>query len=117
MYSSISNDAKAALKANAVTITARITLTSSNTVIDGDNLKTITITDQCYENGVIVGTAMCKEVEIELLRGDFGTAYMRYRFKSLGEEHYQKVLNYLLKKGYRYQDIETVKGEYFHEMD
>ena len=42
---------------------------------------------------------------------------MRYRFKSLGEEHYQKVLNYLLKKGYRYQDIETVKGEYFHEMD
>lgn len=58
-----------------------------------------------------------KEVEIELLRGDFGTAYMRYRFKSLGEEHYQKVLNYLLKKGYRYQDIETVKGEYFHEMD
>lgn len=58
-----------------------------------------------------------KEVELELLRGDFGTAYMRYRFKSLGEELYQKVLNYLLKKGYRYQDIELIKGEYFHEMD
>ena len=48
MYSDISNDAKTALKAKDVTTTARITLTSDNTVIDGDNLTSITIIDQCY---------------------------------------------------------------------
>ena len=74
MYSDISNDAKTALKAKDVTTTARITLTSDNTVIDGDNLTSITIIDQCYENGVIVGTAMCKEVEIELINNNYDLA-------------------------------------------
>lgn len=74
MYSNISNDAKAALKAKAITTTARITLTSNNQVIDGNNLITVTITDQCYENGVIVGTAMCKEVEIELIDNNYDLA-------------------------------------------
>ena len=74
MYNNISNDAKNALKSNAVTTTARITLTSNNQVIDGDYLQNVTITDQCYQDGVIVGTAMCKEVEIELINNNFDLA-------------------------------------------
>lgn len=71
MYNNISNDAKTALKSRVVTTTARITLTSNNQVIDGNNLVNVTITDQCYQDGVIVGTAMCKEVEIELIDNNY----------------------------------------------
>lgn len=74
MYNNISNDAKTALKSRVVTTTARITLTSNNQVIDGNNLVNVTITDQCYENGVIVGTAMAKEVEIELIDNNYDLA-------------------------------------------
>lgn len=74
MYSNISNDAKNTLKSNVVTLTARITLTSNNQVIDGNYLQNITITDQCYENGVIIGTAMAKEAEIELIDNSFDLA-------------------------------------------
>lgn len=74
MYSNISNDAKVALKSNVVTLTARITLTSNEQVIDGNYLQNVTITDQCYENGVIIGTAMAKEVEIELIDNNFDLA-------------------------------------------
>ena len=74
MYNNISNDAKNVLKSRVVTTTARITLISNNTVIDGNNLQNVTITDQCYDNGVIVGTAMCKEVEIELIDNNYDLA-------------------------------------------
>lgn len=74
MYNNISNDAKTALKSRVVTTTARITLTSNNQVIDGNNLVNVTITDQCYQDGVIVGTAMCKEVEIELIDNNYDLA-------------------------------------------
>lgn len=74
MYNNISNDAKTALKSRVVTTTARITLTSNNQVIDGNNLVNVTITDQCYQDGVIVGTAMAKEVEIELINNNYDLA-------------------------------------------
>lgn len=74
MYNNISNDAKTALKSRVVTTTARITLTSNNQVIDGNNLVNVTITDQCYQDGVIIGTAMCKEVEIELKDNNYDLA-------------------------------------------
>lgn len=54
-----------------------------------------------------------RELELDLLRADFGTQFMRYNYKYLGEEVYNKVLASLLRKGYLYSDIELIKGEYF----
>ena len=58
-----------------------------------------------------------EEVELDALRKDFGTQYMRYNYKYIGDMLYDKIAKNLVQKGYKYKDIEKIKGEYFNEMD
>lgn len=109
MYSSISEEAKQALKSNAVVTTARITLTSNNTVIDGTHLCTVKIIDQCYENGVIIGTTMAKEVEIELINDNYDLADKEFSLEigvQLSENLYEYIPfgNFIVKE---YNDMKS----------
>ena len=63
MYA-VSEQFKQKINSDTVAATARITLISDNTVIDGENLVSVKIKDYCYNNGSIIGTAMAKEAEI-----------------------------------------------------
>lgn len=49
--------------------------------------------------------------ELKLLKKEYETVSRRYMAKYKYEEVNQKVTEYLLRKGYRYSDIEKVKGE------
>lgn len=77
MYNNVSNQFKEAVKSNAVTSTARITVYNSDdttTLITGENIKTVKITDNCYNEGVIIGTTMSKEAEIEIINNNYDLA-------------------------------------------
>lgn len=73
MYT-VSDKFKEVVQSNAVVATARIILVADNTVIDGNDLTSVTIRDYCNNDGVIIGTAMSKEVEIELINRGYDLA-------------------------------------------
>ncbi|MCR5332973.1 MAG: recombination regulator RecX [Bacilli bacterium] len=49
--------------------------------------------------------------EMEKLEKDYKATYIRYMRKYRKEEIHEKVTNYLLGKGYRYNDIKKVRGK------
>ena len=73
MYT-VSNEFKEMVKSNAVVATARITLVADGTVLDGNNLASVSIKDYCNNNGAIIGTTMCKEAEIEIINNGYDLA-------------------------------------------
>lgn len=80
MYT-VSDEFKNIVKSNAVTAVARITLATSNTVIDGNQLVSVSIKDYCYNNGNIIGTTMCKEAEIEIINNNYDLADKEFKLE------------------------------------
>lgn len=67
MYTNISNEFKQAVRSNSIISTARLTFPSlDNLVIGGSLLQDCTITDNCYNDGQLIGTTMSKEAEIKI---------------------------------------------------
>lgn len=102
MYN-ISDELKTAMQSEVIITTARITVLDDNTVIDGNNLCTVKITDKCYQDGVIIGTAMCKELEIELINDNFDLADKEFSLEvgvklPSGEYEYIPYGNYIVKE-------------------
>lgn len=67
MYTNVSDEFKNIVKSNAIIGTARLTIVETNTILDSDVLVDLTITDNCYNNGQLIGTAMSKELEANLI--------------------------------------------------
>lgn len=53
--------------------------------------------------------------EFEILRKDYIKIFRKYLRKYEPDERNQKIVNYLMQKGYRYKDIIKVKGEMLNE--
>ena len=73
MYN-VSNDLKLAVRDDALTTDVNLTVHNTDgttTLITGDNVKSLKITDNCYSDGVIIGTAMSKEAEIMIINDDY----------------------------------------------
>lgn len=77
MYNKISKEFKEVVKSNAVTASAKLTVYNDDgttTLIDGNNLKTLKITDNCYTDGQIIGTACCKELDATVINNNYDLA-------------------------------------------
>lgn len=76
MYSEVTNTFKEAVKSNVITTTARLTfknffpnaVENQDLVLIGENVsdKGLSIEDDMYNDGTLIGTAMSKEVEVEI---------------------------------------------------
>ena len=67
MYTKVTEDFKKAVQGKAVISTAKMIMVNPEKTIDGSKLKEVTINDKCYDNGQLIGTAMCKEAEISII--------------------------------------------------
>ena len=67
MYSNVTEELKSILKSNGIIGTARLTIVDSNTVLGSNSLVDLTITDNCYNEGQLIGTAMSKELEATIV--------------------------------------------------
>lgn len=77
MYTNVSDEFKEIVKSNSVTAVAKLVFTNPNITIYGhstedlqSSLQDITITDNCYSGGNLIGTAMTKEVEVKIINKD-----------------------------------------------
>ena len=52
-----------------------------------------------------------KKEELSNLKNEYKKAITKYKNKYDGSELNEKVINYLLRKGYKYQDIKNIKGD------
>lgn len=52
-----------------------------------------------------------KKDELDILRKDYQKVYLRYVKKYPKEDLKRKVCEYLMSKGYRYNDIKQIEGE------
>lgn len=94
MYTNISNEAKEILKSNSIITAAKLVFPD---IVDGNNnfliidesllLDVCKITDFCYKDGQIIGTAMSKEVELYVDTSEF-----EYNLKDQEFELYGKVM-------------------------
>lgn len=93
MYT-VSNEFKEMVKSNAVIATARITLVADGTVLDGNNLSSVSIRDYCNNNGTIIGTTMCKEAEIEIINNGYDLADKEFLLE-VGVEVAEDTIEYI----------------------
>lgn len=56
------------------------------------------------------------KLEMKNLRKQYSIAYSKYRYKYLGDLLYKKVIEYLLRKGYSFNDIKLIEREYSNEI-
>lgn len=112
MYNNVSNEFKEAVKSNAVTSTAKITVYNSDdttTLITGENIKTVKITDNCYNEGVIIGTTMAKEAEIEIINNNYDLADKEFDLE-LGIEISSGIFEYVPYGRYIVKSYEDTKS-------
>lgn len=64
---------KDAISAETVASSALITL-PDNTVLSDDELTELKITDKCYDDGKLIGTAMSKELEVKIINDNYDLA-------------------------------------------
>ena len=93
MYT-VSNEFKENVQSNAVVATARITLVADGTVLDGNNLASVSIKDYCNNNGNIIGTTMCKEAEIEIINNGYDLADKEFLLE-VGVEVAEDTIEYI----------------------
>lgn len=77
MYINVSDEFKEIVKSNSITAVAKLVFTAPNITIEGgatdevaSSLQDVVITDSCYDSGQLIGTAMTKEVEINIINKD-----------------------------------------------
>ena len=108
MYT-VSNEFKEVVQSNAVIATARITLVADGTVLDGNNLSSVSIKDYCNNNGTIIGTTMCKEVEIELINNEYDLADQEFLLE-LGVEIAEDTIEYIPYGNFLIKEYQDVKS-------
>lgn len=108
MYT-VSNEFKEIVKSNAVAATARITLVADGTVLDGNNLSSVSIKDYCNNNGTIIGTTMCKEAEIEIINNGYDLADKEFLLE-VGVELADGTIEYIPYGNYTVKEYTDMKS-------
>ena len=66
MYNNVSNKFKTAINSNSVMTIAKLTYVDTNIAMPQKYLKKVALKDYCNDDGKIIGTTMCKELEIRI---------------------------------------------------